>query len=259
MLLKDAGCSSNAPVVTILRRQRSRSEVRSVAARLAARSRELAYAWQHVGKGSTFVSRLRRFGRFAMLGPRGSGERISRCGANGRRIRAHDRLPARVPDAIRAMDEHWDGGGYPYGLRRDQAPLFARIIGLAQVWKSSAATAGRARLAVARARSGRWFDPDLVDALDDPERDSSSGPVGHGPARSGRARARPRGAARLPPTMGGSTGSRTRSRSSSTPSPVHLRSLAPRRDLCARDQRAARRARRRRGPSAPRGAPSRPR
>jgi HD-GYP domain-containing protein (c-di-GMP phosphodiesterase class II) len=79
-----------------------------------------------------------------------------------------------VPDAIRAMDEHWDGGGYPYGLRRDQAPLFARIIGLAQVMEIFWGDGGPAHaLAVARARSGRWFDPDLVDALDDLERDTS--------------------------------------------------------------------------------------
>ena len=47
---------------------------------------------------------------------------------------------ARVPGvseptavAIRCMDEHWDGGGYPEGLRKDGIPRYARIIGLAQV------------------------------------------------------------------------------------------------------------------------------
>lgn len=35
------------------------------------------------------------------------------------------------PVAIRAMDEHWDGGGYPEGLHRDEIPLYARIVGLA--------------------------------------------------------------------------------------------------------------------------------
>jgi HD-GYP domain-containing protein (c-di-GMP phosphodiesterase class II) len=176
MLLKDAGCSSNAPVIHDLFGGSDHEVKRAVWLRDWRRVPEqLAYAWQHVGKGSTFVSRLRRFGRFAMLGPRGSAERIFtvRC-ERGAEIARMIGFSARVPDAIRAMDEHWDGGGYPYGLRRDQAPLFARIIGLAQVMEVFCGDGGPAHaLAVARARSGRWFDPDLVDALDDLERDSS--------------------------------------------------------------------------------------
>ena len=42
------------------------------------------------------------------------------------------------------MDEHWDGGGYPYGLkRRRRRPLYARIIGLAQVMEIFWGKAGR--------------------------------------------------------------------------------------------------------------------
>ena len=68
--------------------------------------------------------------------------------------------------AIRAMDEHWDGGGYPTGLRRDEIPLYARIVGLAQVveiyWRRGGVGAA---LEVARERRGRWFDPALVKAF----------------------------------------------------------------------------------------------
>jgi putative nucleotidyltransferase with HDIG domain len=75
-------------------------------------------------------------------------------------------LPEAVAAALRTMDEHWDGGGYPYGIRGDATPLAGRIIGLAQVMEIFWAQGGPpAALGVARERRGRWFDPDLVDAL----------------------------------------------------------------------------------------------
>src|SRR5260221_12252352 len=68
--------------------------------------------------------------------------------------------------AIRCMDEHWDGGGYPDGLRRDGIPPLARIVGLSQVAEIFASDEGPARAAsVARQRRGSWFDPQIVDAF----------------------------------------------------------------------------------------------
>jgi HD-GYP domain-containing protein (c-di-GMP phosphodiesterase class II) len=76
--------------------------------------------------------------------------------------------------AIRCMDEHWDGGGYPDGLRRDSIPVIARIIGLAQVAEIFASDQGPHRaLAVIRQRRGSWFDPQIVDAFSSIANDSS--------------------------------------------------------------------------------------
>ncbi len=70
------------------------------------------------------------------------------------------------------MDEHWDGGGYPYGLRGGESSLFARIIGLAQVMEIFWSEGGPAHaVRVARERCGRWFDPELVGTLRAFERD----------------------------------------------------------------------------------------
>ena len=84
---------------------------------------QIAYAWQYIGRGSRLVAKFRRLGRFALLGPRGSGERIftDRC-ERGAQIARMIGLPERVAAAILAMDEHWDGGGYPYALRRRTDP-----------------------------------------------------------------------------------------------------------------------------------------
>ena len=41
-------------------------------------------------------------------------------------------LEPETADAIRALDEHWDGNGQPHGLRGEEIPLLARIVCLAQ-------------------------------------------------------------------------------------------------------------------------------
>jgi HD-GYP domain-containing protein (c-di-GMP phosphodiesterase class II) len=69
-------------------------------------------------------------------------------------------------EAIRALDEHWDGGGQPRGLRGEEIPLLARILCLAQTVEIFHRAAGvDAAYRVARGRRGGWFDPALVDAL----------------------------------------------------------------------------------------------
>jgi HD-GYP domain-containing protein (c-di-GMP phosphodiesterase class II) len=68
--------------------------------------------------------------------------------------------------AILELDEHWDGRGYPAGLAGEQISIAGRVLCLAQTaevfWQHGGPSAA---CAVARKRSGRWFDPVLVDAL----------------------------------------------------------------------------------------------
>lgn len=72
----------------------------------------------------------------------------------------------RTAEAIRALDEHWDGNGHPYGVRGDAIPLLGRILGLAQTVEVFFARGGpEAGVAVARERSGTWFDPEVVAAF----------------------------------------------------------------------------------------------
>jgi HD-GYP domain-containing protein (c-di-GMP phosphodiesterase class II) len=71
-------------------------------------------------------------------------------------------------EAIRALDEHWDGGGQPRGIRGDEIPLLGRILCLAQTAEIFHAAGNvEAAWAVARRRNGGWFDPDLVTAFGD--------------------------------------------------------------------------------------------
>lgn len=78
-----------------------------------------------------------------------------------------------VIDFVRSHHERLNGSGYPKGLRGDEIPLGAQIVGLADSF--SALTADRAfraacsaaeSLETLRATAGVWYRPALLDALE---------------------------------------------------------------------------------------------
>jgi putative nucleotidyltransferase with HDIG domain len=127
---------------------------------------KVRYALEWVEPDGGFVARVRQFMKLASIGP--SGERALfeiRCARSAAIARALGMSEA-TAHAVLAMDEHWDGGGHPQGLRGHDIPLAARIIGLAQVVEIFWGIAGPERaLEMAEQRRGRWFDPALVDCL----------------------------------------------------------------------------------------------
>src|SRR5207237_2259417 len=127
---------------------------------------QLAYVLDYVEPDGPIGERLRRLVVLAAKGPAARRSLFEvRCdrGAEIARTLGFSRDTA---EAIRAMDEHWDGGGYPMGLRRHDIPVLARIIGLAQVAEIFASDSGPDRAAsIAKQRRGSWFDPGIVDAF----------------------------------------------------------------------------------------------
>lgn len=78
-----------------------------------------------------------------------------------------------VVPAVRSHHERWDGKGYPDGLKGEEIPLFARIIGICDYfdelthfvtseWGTGPKTEPEA-LAIIEAQSGKMFDPKLVE------------------------------------------------------------------------------------------------
>ncbi|MGE0000582.1 MAG: HD-GYP domain-containing protein [Fimbriimonadaceae bacterium] len=68
-------------------------------------------------------------------------------------------------EAIRALDEHWDGRGAPSGLQGDAIPILARVLSLAQTLEVFAWSFGpHQALDVLKKRRGRWFDPEVFTA-----------------------------------------------------------------------------------------------
>src|SRR5690554_3255364 len=77
-----------------------------------------------------------------------------------------------LAEYIYSHHEHWDGSGYPRGLRGDQIPLLSRILAVAEVFerlsnKGEGPPAQRIQKAVEEIRKGSesQFDPQVVNAL----------------------------------------------------------------------------------------------
>jgi putative nucleotidyltransferase with HDIG domain len=65
--------------------------------------------------------------------------------------------------AVRSLNEHWDGNGYPNSLKGEQIPLLARICAVAQHLDVVSSKHGIEKaIVMLEERSGTWFDPELV-------------------------------------------------------------------------------------------------
>jgi putative nucleotidyltransferase with HDIG domain len=166
LLLKDAGCSSNASRVHALLGADDQDVKRKLKTvdwpRFPARAR---YAFDVAVPGARRTTRLRRVAWLARQGDI-QGELVELRCERGGEIALLLGMPEATADAIRALDEHWDGHGRPRGLRGEEIPLLARIMCLAQSAEVFHGAGGReTALSMARERSGRWFDPRVVTAF----------------------------------------------------------------------------------------------
>ena len=165
LLLKDAGCSANSARMAALFAADDH-EAKRTSKRVDWARPFLAFVWSLRTVAPGGVARAGG----AAAGDPDEGEVTrslmqSRCdrGAEIARMLGFSEATA---EAIRALDEHWDGRGQPRGLRGTEIPLAGRILCLAQtmeVFHRARGVGPAYRLAVRR--SGHWFDPALVDAL----------------------------------------------------------------------------------------------
>ncbi len=167
LLLKDAGCSSNSSrLFHIINADdiRAKGDLKtSDWTRVGWES--LHYAITHVGTGMPFLARVQKLLSVAATQQADSKALVQiRC-ERGASIARKMSFPEPVGQAIFSLDEHWNGGGYPEGLRGGSIPLYSRIMNLAQTLDVFLVNRGdAAALQAAQHRSGRWFDPDLVRA-----------------------------------------------------------------------------------------------
>ena len=166
LLLKDAGCSSNAARMSSL----FGSDDRFVKPFLKNidRQERVKLALKTLlasGRGGNVVSRLRHFVGISRT-PDVTRDLISiRC-ERGAGIAMRLGFSEATANAIRSLDEHWNGAGHPEGLSGEAIPILARIINICQtveVFHSEHGIGGA--LAVLLQRRGTWFDPALVDRM----------------------------------------------------------------------------------------------
>jgi len=167
LLLKDAGCSSNASrLFHILNADeiRAKRDVKTTDwTRVGWES--LHYALTHVATGAPFLQRMQTLFQVAATQQQDSCDLVKiRC-ERGAFIARQLGFSAAVADGIHSLDEHWNGRGYPGGLHKSEIPIFSRIANLAQTLDVFYTSKGpAAAIEAAQKRSGRWFDPDLVRA-----------------------------------------------------------------------------------------------
>src|SRR5580692_5035947 len=119
LLLKDAGCSSNASrLFHILNADdiKAKGDLKTKDwTKVGWES--LHYALTHVATGMPFLQRMQRLFQVAQTQQVDSCNLVKiRC-ERGSYIAKQLGFSAGVADGIHSLDEHWNGGGYPHGLR----------------------------------------------------------------------------------------------------------------------------------------------
>src|SRR3954454_20259345 len=166
LLLKDAGCSANsAKMAALFGADDQVAKRSSKRVNWSGRLPALVWSLRTVAPGGSVRARVDRLRAIKAEGEVTRALMQARCD-RGAEIALMLGLEPETADAIRALDEHWDGGGQPRGSRGEEIPLLGRILCLAQTAEIFHAAGGvRAAWRVARRRRGRWFDPALVDAF----------------------------------------------------------------------------------------------
>jgi HD-GYP domain-containing protein (c-di-GMP phosphodiesterase class II) len=166
LLLKDAGCSANSARIAALFAADDQEAKRTSKRVDWARPRS-AFVWslRTVAPGGSFRARAERLWAIRNEGEVTRSLMQARCD-RGAEIARMLGFSGATAEAIRALDEHWNGCGQPYGLCGTEIPLAARIMCVAQTVEIFHRERGvGAAYRVAAKRRGHWFDPALVDAL----------------------------------------------------------------------------------------------
>jgi putative nucleotidyltransferase with HDIG domain len=173
LLLKDVGCSSNAARMCQIigggddRAVKSGVKLEDWTKPHKPSLNALRLLWANVAPSSGPLSKAARILRIALTQHGNNEEMIQlRCDRGAGIVRKIG-MNEHVAQAVRSLDEHWDGGGYPERrMGRAISPL-ARVMAVAQHLDVFALERGPAQaMLVLRERSERWFDPQVVKAAE---------------------------------------------------------------------------------------------
>jgi HD-GYP domain-containing protein (c-di-GMP phosphodiesterase class II) len=167
LLLKDIGCSSNAARICSLYLADDlsfKNSYKMVDNRLP---EVLRFLISHTGRNSGMIERFQAMINIARNGGEIARELIDTRCQRGAEIARSMRFSDAVALGILDLDEHWDGSGQPRGRSGRDISLFARIALLVQVVDVFFMRGGlEAALTEIRSRTERWFDPQLVEAVE---------------------------------------------------------------------------------------------
>ena len=174
LLLKDLGCSSNSAKIHHLfgaddRRIKRAFKTVNLDKKLQEGTR---FVLSNAGSAAPLQRRLKHVIDVSLgRGGGHAGLTQVRC-ERGADIARQMAFSEETASAIRALDEHWDGRGHPYGISGENIPLLGRILCLAQTVEVFFRAGGpQAVQQAVKERTGTWFDPAIVTAFEKVQRD----------------------------------------------------------------------------------------
>ena len=167
VLLKDLGCSSNAARICELYLTDDLSFKRDFKWVDGSTKQALSFVIGHTGLQAGLAERFKSLLNIFQHGSDITQELIQTRCQRGANIARQLRFSEPIAMGIHALDEHWDGHGRPDALAGEAIPIYARIALLSQVVDVFHTVGGpEEAMQEARNRSGSWFDPGLVRALE---------------------------------------------------------------------------------------------
>ncbi|MGA2851286.1 MAG: HD domain-containing phosphohydrolase [Terracidiphilus sp.] len=173
LLLKDVGCSSNAARMCQIigggddRRVKSGAKLEDWTRPHQPSLAAVRLLWNSVLPNEGPFRKVGRMIRIALTQHANNREMIEMRCERGASIVRKIGLSEQTALAVRALDEHWDGSGYPEQFTGTDISPLARVMAVAQHLDVFALERGPATaMQVLRQRSGRWFDPETVKAAE---------------------------------------------------------------------------------------------
>jgi len=180
LLLKDVGCSSNAARMCQIigggddRLVKSGVKLEDWTRPHRPSPAALRLLWNSVLPHEGPIRKAGRIIRIALTQHTNNREMIQMRCERGASIVRKIGLSEQTALAVRALDEHWDGSGYPERSTGTAIAPLARVMAVAQHLDVFALERGPAMaMQVLRQRSGRWFDPEVVKAAESLHRKSA--------------------------------------------------------------------------------------
>lgn len=164
LLMKDAGCSSNAArMAEIFGSDDIGAKRMSRITDMTNLAEAARYVASNILPERSLLARVQRTLQIVAHKDETIGAiSATRCN-RGAQIALAIGLGQTAADCVATTEEHWDGGGSPRNLKGTAIPLFGRIACLAQTLEVFVATFDiPTAYEVIRKRSGKWFEPELV-------------------------------------------------------------------------------------------------
>lgn len=126
----------------------------------------MGFVLRHIAKGQSVVARARAIAQLLAAGPDGATANHTAHCEVAARIAGTLELGPGIQQGLWQVYERWDGKGAPRRLKGEQLLLPVRVIQLAQDAATFYQLSGvEGAVAMARARSGRYFDPAIVESF----------------------------------------------------------------------------------------------